>query len=162
VWAERFADLARLARQVVVVDRYAAQRHANGKGDPTGLRALLTRLSTTPGEKRVKVYAARRRRRTEADGAAAVAALAADLRGGAIRELRLLLAGDQEFRAYAHDRFIRFDKAVVELGSGLEVLEDKTVARACTFSLKGESPITQETEEALRAVSTERVFPLRG
>ncbi len=77
---------------------------------------------------------------------------------GGVRTLQLKLGLEPSgFKKVAHDRYVRFDDVLVNLGYGLRLLAGETVARYCQFGLEEASGPTK-VELALEGRVFERRF----
>lgn len=61
------------------------------------------------------------------------------------------------FPGGAHDRYVRFDRDVVNLGIGLSLFDNSNVARHCSFSISELDRVHKDIESQLQqyADSTE-------
>lgn len=159
LWADRFARAARHARNVVVVDRYAAQNHVS---TPTsGLRRLLVNLDGDARAANVRIYSQAPERNEVEAVERAVDSTIRELARGGVSEVRLLLVPFDSFEHLAHDRYVRFDDKVCSIGTGLEVLERDTVRRRASWHLVLHDRVTRTAEERLRdRASFERLWPV--
>ncbi|MEB3328684.1 MAG: hypothetical protein VKQ33_05580 [Candidatus Sericytochromatia bacterium] len=138
-WARKFAGLVARARHVVVVDRYVLQGHLEpGRAQPSGLARLLHELDALPGPVSVTLYA-----RPWSGHERAVRRLAEGLTAGGVREWRVRLVPDGTFRRHAHDRHLRVDRTVIQLGKGIEVLGGEHVFAASDYDVKAFSPFAR-------------------
>jgi putative methionine-R-sulfoxide reductase with GAF domain len=92
----------------------------------------------------------------------ALEALAASLTAGGVRELRLRVVSDEVFSLHAHDRHLRVDRTVVQLGKGIEVLAGQQVVGASDFDLKPASAFTRVREAHLRQACKELRWAREG
>lgn len=160
VWRTRFQALAQHTRNITVVDRYAVKQVADrvwATGPAcghSGLRRLLTELDGVHvGSRGVTCFSAWDGDRDHIRRC--VGDVAGLMRRGGLRELRLFMATDRDFGAIAHDRFIRFDNSVCEVGTGLDVLDGQSVRRTSTFTMKRAGSASREIEKRLRGASAE-------
>lgn len=157
-WERKFQGLMEQARHVVLVDRYALEGHlAKGRTPPSGLERLMHELDALPRPVTMTLYTQPR-----ANHARAVSQLAASLTQGGLREWRVRLVGDEAFIRHAHDRHLRIDRSVVQLGKGIEVLAGSHVFAASDFDLKPFSPFARAREEELRRACKETRWARRG
>jgi len=143
VWRTRFMALARFSEQVVVVDPYCVLQHeaslAGGNRGPSGLHRLLTELDATGLPHRVKIFAAADKdgRPDEARAEQLIQAEWRQMARGGVREIELRWGlSNHGFVSVAHDRYVRFDKAMLNLGGGIEVLAGHSVIRRSACSLE--------------------------
>jgi hypothetical protein len=164
LWTERFARLVEQTKLVVVVDRYAVVRHwhFDRKKQRSGLEFLLAELHACRRRRRtVIIYAAADKTGAASDGelAASVQHTVQSLGRGAVQEVQLFIGPDKLFGAKARDRYLRFDRAVCELGHGLEVLEGDQVQHRCAFALRSLHDESQ-VERGLQAGARAHLFKL--
>ena len=160
VWKDKFADLATFARQIVIVDRFAGESLAIHNAN--GLPRFLSEIDNTARRATVTIITACKER----DSTQVLTALGRfnPSRGG-IRKLKLFVAPDNYFKGGprnanqggAHDRYVRFDYVVVNLGTGLSVFDGSQVARHCSFGTGKIESVHKEIESQLQqyADSTE-------
>lgn len=147
-WTDRFEPLARCARTVVVIDRFAASRRLN---DSCGIARLLRGLAATGRVHELIFYSETPEIGADAFFAFVDGQLTA-LGAGAPRTT-VRLAPPDAFGPIAHGRSLRFDRLICEVDLGLEVIEGAACYRLSSFSMK---PLTDEhrrLEERLRAVA---------
>jgi hypothetical protein len=152
-WRDRFSRLAESCQTVTIVDRYAVKPGAAFDGllrfmkeldrSASGGRLTLFSSVETPTEEQEVVRQLRNARKQQ--------------RQGGISTLVLYVAAADDFKK-VHDRYVRFDESVCEMGVGVEVLGSRSgkVFRNCSFTLK---PLDQEhraIEASLRAVKLSR------
>lgn len=160
VWRTRFLALARFSEQVVVVDPYCVVQHEASLGrlsrGPSGLHRLLTELDATGVPHRVTVFAAADKdgRPDEARAEQLIRAEWKHMARGGVREIQLRWGlSNHGFKSVAHDRYVRFDKAMLNLGSGVEVLAGDSVSRRSACSLEPcNGPSDVETSLLTRTV----------
>jgi hypothetical protein len=157
-WERKFKQLVARARHVVLVDRYALEGHlATGRTPPSGLERLLRELDALPESVTLTLYT-----QTRANHSRALAQLAAKLEVGGLREWRVRLVPEEAFVRHAHDRHLRIDRSVIQLGKGIEVLAGTQVFAASDFDLKPFSPFARAREESLRRACKESRWSRRG
>ncbi|MEB3221178.1 MAG: hypothetical protein VKS61_03780 [Candidatus Sericytochromatia bacterium] len=145
-WDRKFRGLVAGARHVVLVDRYALQGHLEpGRPQPSGLERLLRELDGLPGPAALTLYA-----RPWSGHERAVRRLAEGLTRGGLREWRVRLVPDEVFKRHAHDRHLRIDRMVVQLGKGIEVLGGEHVFAASDYDVKAFTGFARAREEMLR------------
>jgi len=151
VWNQRFRSLARSARHVTIVDRYAL---SDGVG-AAGLERFIKELDGAGRETMLTIYAAIEKPGDEDIASNTLVQFRAKLSRGGIREIQLYLIPDREFRR-VHDRYLRFDRSVCELGEGVSVLGSRNnkVFRDCTFNFKPSMPEHHNRETWLKQVCT--------
>ena len=152
VWATYFADLARLSKVVVGVDRYAAV-NLDQYRQAAGAAHLLRQLDRDGGKHWVTLISADLERPGWTELVEAFEAQVTTLEGGGIRELVLHLAPDRVFQLHAHDRHLRFKDTVVQLGKGLEVLQKQRVESHSDAQVLGITPALREKEKVLKDAS---------
>ncbi len=134
LWKERFALPASMARNITIVDRFAL---ADGEGI-NGLEAFLVLLDGTARKVNVTLFSSygdERLRLSESDAQDRVAGIRKRLARGGVGEISLFLTESRNFGRVEHDRFLKFDHLVFEIGCGMAVFNGK-YARQSTFSSK--------------------------
>jgi hypothetical protein len=164
LWEERFEMLASVCRHVTVVDRYAVQNHIlfEERGEPSGLRKLLSELDESETEHSVTVYSAIQQECSEKYMVHVMRDLAAELDEGGLSELSLYVTDNQTFGGIVHHRYLRFNGAVCILDTGIQVLGGETVNRTCLFQLLYDSRIIEHEENELRRHSSLHVIRGKG
>ncbi len=155
VWKERFRLLASVSKFVIVVDRYAGENLCK-KSD--GLARFIRELDGAGKSCQLAIFTASK------DFSAAQIAKAIqsiNLARGGVREIEVNILDDRDMGVTAHDRFVRFDETVCEIGTGVEVFNGTTVYRDASFSFKmGDAH--RETEKRLRLQTQRRVLTHNG
>ena len=150
VWTRRFQRLSSHARDVVVVDRYAARAN-----NLDGVLRLLRFLNRDASSCHVTVYSSL----DQSSGGpqyfeSQVRAETAKFSGSGIRVVSVRLFDDWDFRKHAHDRHLRFDNSVIRIGRGIGVFQNPTIQEAADVDLLILKPGTQEQKErSLRALA---------
>ena len=154
VWRERFATLADATRKaVVVVDRYAVKSHIERRDRASGLRRLLTELQRNPTGIVLTLFSVFPPGETLALDRL-VEELKEVTQGAGVRRVDLFTTNqDAMFGRTAHNRYIRFDRAVCHLDVGIEVLGGLRVFRNCNFRLSAQVTESNEVEARLRQFS---------
>jgi hypothetical protein len=161
LWSERLARPARHARNVVVVDRYAAQNHLTRPAD-SGLRRLLVNLDRDAAAVPVRIYSQIPDAHDVEAVERVVDSTVRELSRGGVREVRLLLVPFESFEHLGHDRYVRFDDKLCAIGTGLEVLEKEKVRRRASWQLLLHDRVTRTDEEKLTdRASFDRLWPVR-
>ncbi|MEB3198154.1 MAG: hypothetical protein VKP62_13220 [Candidatus Sericytochromatia bacterium] len=151
LWERKFAALLAQARHVVLVDRYALAAHLDTRrAQPSGLARLLRELDGLTRPVNVTLYT-----QLWSGHRTALKQLAAGLTQGGIREWRVRLAQDETFVRHAHDRHLRIDRTLIQLGKGIEVLAGEYVFGASDYDLKPFTPFARQREEELRRACRE-------
>lgn len=135
LWRERFEAIASVAKNITIVDRYALSYRDTEK---SGLETFLVYLDGTARRANVTIYSSYGNKPDDvcrADACARCRSISERLARGGVCSLKLHLAPSGKFGRVAHDRFVRFDHLVIELGVGLAVFEGK----GGTFSSKPQS-----------------------
>ena len=151
VWNRRFRSLARSSRHITIVDRYAL---TDGAG-LAGFERFAKELDGSGRNAILSVYAAIAEDADEDSASNAIAHLRPSLSRGGIQEIQLYLIHDRQFRR-VHDRYVRFERSVCELGEGISVLgsRDGKVFRDCSFNFKSVLPEHRDKESFLKQVCT--------
>ena len=132
LWRERFALPASLARNITIVDRYALVNLA-------GIEAFLVFLDGSGKKTNVTIYSSYgdgNPSLSEHEAQDQVVNIRKRLARGGVGDIKLYLTDSRRFGYVEHDRFIKFDHLVVEIGSGMAVFEQN--AKSSTFSSKTE------------------------
>lgn len=132
IWNSRFQSLSNCSKQVTIVDLYAGKSlYENQYPERTGLARLLNELASKQ-HLSVQIF-------TSTHGineARLVAAIKNILpTGKTIRSLRLFLSHEASFKKEFHDRYVRFDRTVVNIGFGLEIFYGETVQKLSTINI---------------------------
>ncbi len=136
LWQERFALPAALVRNITIVDRFAL---ADGEGI-NGLEAFFVLLDGAGKKTNVTLYSSygdETLRLSEHDAQDRVAAIRKRLARGGVGDIKLFLTDSRRFGCVEHDRFIKFDHLVFEIGSGMAIFNGPKVKQS-TFSTKTE------------------------
>ena len=158
LWNERFGTLASYSSNLIIVDQHALK----DGNSINGLEHLLILLDGSARRCAVHLYcsygydASGNPERLE-DLAEKLRAIRSKLsRGGVPRsEIHLHATHFGDFRIYAHDRYLRFDAHVFEIGVGVEVFfpsPDGCVCRRTTSAFKRRNPFHDKTESHLRSM----------
>ena len=144
LWQERFQQLARHAREVVIVDEWAVRDNTI-----QGLVQFLDLLDRDSSGCDVTIYSSPETELQEQVTAIInnLSDCAVQLDGYGINSIELRLRPEDDFRLYAHDRHIRFDNRVIGIGRGLRVFQYETVREATDSSYRLLSPGTREGKE---------------
>ena len=157
VWTDRLEPYARRSRHITIVDAYCGARQSQRRYG--GLHGFFQRIDGLggPGSSLTVICAVGTELRcNESDCKLAVEnAWRTNSGRGGIRALELRMIPDYEFREYFHERYIRFDNTVIELGSGLQLFEESLVERTTTFAIKDVIDAgAREVEKRLTMVAT--------
>ena len=151
VWDERFKALAKTARHIVIVDRYAFKdlifTRANKRQD-SGIETLCRQLASLNVEAVLDVYSARldshgdenRYRQFLQD-------LFRDVPKGKLRAANFYLVENEHFTKKVHHRYLRFGETVCRIDTGLNILEGTTVGHDCVFSVHARESADTDTDE---------------
>jgi hypothetical protein len=157
LWQERFALPASLARNITIVDRFAL---ADGEGI-NGLEAFLVQLDGAGKKTNVTLYSSfgdEKLRLSEHDAQERVVTIRKRLARGGVGDIKLFLTDSRRFGYVEHDRFIKFDHLVFEIGSGMAVFNGPKVKQS-TFSSKTEQDGHKDTLIALQKLCS-AVYPV--
>lgn len=145
IWDMRFAGLtAAKIKQVAIVDRYAMDQHVScPQFHLSGLVRFLKLLAKDDQAKRyVTVFSAWTAQLREIS----LERLARDVGDSvrqfnlsAIRRLNLVMVPNDVFGLIAHDRFVRFESYVWEIGLGLEVFQGSCAGKVSSATFKAGS-----------------------
>jgi hypothetical protein len=133
VWNERFALLASRSNRIEIFDRYCVEGLV--KLQPGGLNTFLKLLDRHPRERVVNIVASLPAGDVSLDQVdAAFERLVGTLQGDGVKEVRLFLTSSgNKWKKRGHDRFIVFQDAIVEMGSGLGAFGVTSVYKDTTF-----------------------------
>lgn len=137
LWQTRFLNLAKVARNVSIIDRYAGDNEATLNFDGTkrfdGLSWLLKQLDGAGRKIKVTLFTGFGQR-TRAEVQTSIEAISF-ARGG-VAELQVYLLPERRFGHHAHCRSIRFDHLICEIGTGCEIFDGNHVRRPSSFTMK--------------------------
>jgi len=143
IWNSRFSTLASASiKKVSVVDRYAITKHhePNAEAGLSGLERFLRLLdSDANGPRHVSLFSAwtaELREKTFPDVREDVRLILERLPQRNIKRIRLHMMPNSGFRDDSHDRFVRFEDYVWDLGLGLEVFHGAFAAQRSSASFK--------------------------
>jgi len=141
---------AKLHSKIVVVDRYAIERHIEGNGSPTGFVSILRSLNSMPNSIYLTIYSAICTIDTKAwtDN---IRTTLKKLGPGSLAEVVVYLCPPKLFSKNVHHRYIQFGPdAALFLDFGLELLESAVVQKNCKYHYDWSRLIIEESESALR------------
>jgi hypothetical protein len=142
VWNEKFKPLAMYTKNITIIDRFlfARIRDSLSRGSvSSGALGFLKMLSETGKKFNIKIISGAEHKNSDAYHEIVnyfninIKDSAPIARG--LNSLTLISNHDNFFRDYAHERFIRFDAHVCEIGLGMQVFESYPTSMT-TFSLK--------------------------
>ncbi|VGO19971.1 hypothetical protein [Pontiella sulfatireligans] len=157
LWKERFALPASLCRNIIIVDRFAL---SDGEGI-NGLEAFLVMLDGSAKKANVTLYSSfgGKTNLTEDDAQNRVAQISRErLARGGVGEINLFLTDSREFGKVEHDRFIKFDHLVFEVGSGMAVFNGRH-SKQSNFSSKIDQDGHRNTVKELHSLCS-RTYPV--
>jgi hypothetical protein len=134
LWKERFALPSSMTRNITIVDRYAL---TDGEA-VNGLEAFLILLDGAARKVNVTVFSSygdESRCLAETEAQDRVVGIRSRLARGGVGDISLFLTESRNFGRIEHDRFLKFDHLVFEIGSGMAVFNGK-YAKQSTFSSK--------------------------
>ena len=141
---------AKLHSKIVVVDRYAIERHIQGIGAPTGFGSILKSLNSMPNSIYLTIYSGI----STFDIKAWIDNIRATLKKlgpGSLAEVVVYLCPQKFFSKDVHHRYNKFGPdAALFLDFGLEVLELDVVQRSCKYHYDWSRLIIEESESTLR------------
>ena len=114
LWDERFKSFAENSTEVVIVDQYAFR-----DDDFNGLIRFLSLLDRDSNGCNVTVYSTPSNQAPNIEEKLRNNTSA--FNGGGIDSIEVRLFLEREFKIYAHDRHIRFDRSVFHIGRGMRV-----------------------------------------
>lgn len=133
-WTERFSLPASLTKSVTIVDRFAL---ADGEGI-NGLESFMVKLDGQGRKVNVIIYSSygdEKLRLSEKDAQDRVVHIRQRMARGGVGDITLYLTDSYKFGKVEHDRFLKFDHIIYELGSGMAVFNGSH-AKQSTFSSK--------------------------
>ena len=144
LWRDRFQQLAKHAREVVILDEWAVR-----EGTIQGLLQFLNLLDENSSGCAVTVYSSpetehQEEVKTISDRLSNRTSLFSTYGIGSV-EIRL--RPEDDFRLYAHERHVRFDNRVFNIGRGLRTFQYETVREATDTSFTLLPPNTPEGKE---------------
>ena len=144
LWRDRFQQLAKHAREVVIVDEWAVRDDNIG-----ALARFLNLLEANSNNCDVTIYSSPKTERQEDVQAIRdnLSNLTTQFSSYGINSIEIRLRPEDDFRLYAHDRHIRFDNRVFGIGRGLRIFEYRTVREATDASFTLLSSRTREGKE---------------
>ena len=157
LWAERFQMLAKISKQVTIVDRYAAWNFDNDQNDLLNLFQLLENDSS---KCYVTIYSSPDAGTDLIDSDQITRKLknrVSQLGLKNIKKITLHLSLNHVFSTYAHDRYIRFDGITCIIGKGIEVFRYPNTNANSIFAFKSSQFIndSRSTEGVLRDNKTD-------
>lgn len=159
-WETRFSALAEARiKNITIVDRYALSHFVSSSQDrPSGLKRFLKLLNDhASGPRYVTLYSAMLGKKTDLTYWSAdeieyeFREVIGHFTNNKIRRVKLLTSPDQVFKNDGHDRFIRFQDYVWDIGVGLEVFEGAFSEKRTRASFESGDSIAsyQEVENVL-------------
>lgn len=115
----------------------------------SGLRKFLVELDRCARGCVVSIFSAIKNHAMD-DIRAAVHDVEGNLARRGVREVNLHLIDNYHFGKIAHDRYVRFDRAVCEVGIGVDIFSGQKLQGTTTFSLKAASQAHRKIESDLR------------
>ena len=170
IWSARFRTLATIAplKRIAIVDRYAIEQHFRcPQSQLSGLERFLRLLDQDAGGPRyVDVFSAWTKElkdRSVADIEQEVRCLVGRLPRGRVTRVVVHMVPNSVFSAIAHDRYVRFERYVWELGHGLDIFQGPAAATPCQASFKLRDKSHRDVEDELaRRESPKAIKVLRG
>lgn len=171
LWAERFCILARAPiKQISIVDRYTISQHFKcPQGRLSGIERFIRQLnSDASGPRYLTIYSAWTpelqaldvkleavRQRTEA--------IISHLSSNKVKKVTVLMLPNAAFGNLHHDRYVRFEEYVWDIGLGLQVFEGPAVESKSAASLKSGLQVVsyKETEQELNEHDQATAFRIK-
>jgi len=151
VWKRRFSPLARVYRNVCLIDRYALSSHRYCKEEratKSGLEFLIEKLGTGSRPSKLRIVTATNDEYSKEFAGSMLKRIAGNPKYEQLKEVILFIADDSLFRRFVHYRSIRFGRVFCQLDTGLEVLEGPRVKRTCNFHVMAQTSAL-DREEAM-------------
>ena len=152
LWKKRFALPASLAKNITIVDRFAL---ADGEGI-NGLEAFLILLDGVGSKTNITIFSSfgdQKLSLSEIDAQNRMAFIRQRMARGGVDEIKLFLTDSRSFGRVEHDRFLRFDHLVFEIGSGMAIFNGRQ-SKQSTFSSKLQQSGHKNTLAQLRKLSS--------
>lgn len=166
VWRTRFAPLVTNCKTVTVIDRYCLEDHRRFVRDKdpvkdgvSGLRRLCQGVDGSGRPHILRIFASSPEDGSMNEDAAALLLQAEmdRLGAGGMREIQLFYSlSSRVYKDAVHDRSIRFDERVCQVGYGVEVLDGRSVKKLCQFSMCFRDDGYRELERELELRSRPR------
>lgn len=153
LWHDRFKLLTTISRQIVVVDRYAAESHLERRDGRSGLRWLLRALAQDGRKHTINLYSSYKNSSVD-DIERSLQEIQID--SGQIQAFYAHLSSDHDFSSQYHARYLRCDDLVCRIDTGLEVFQGDLVYRDTDFSLSWDIKERRNIESKLRDISDSR------
>lgn len=150
LWKDRFSKLSQFAKHVAVVDRYAVKELCrDNRKNKSGLWNLVNFLNSDSQDSSVTIFSTISDDLTRAEVQESLNELFQGTKLVGIRELTIRLGKEHIFKKEVHDRWIRFDNTVCEIGIGLSVFRGHETMKASTFTAKSRTRFTRYVENYL-------------
>lgn len=152
MWQERFKLLAKAPlKRVTIVDRYAVSQHREcPQGRLSGLERFLRLLDADASGKRyVSLFSAWT---GELKGVCLeevqkeVETVLRRLQQDKVKEVRIVMLPNHVFGDLHHDRFIRFEDYVWDIGLGIKVFEGPATTEISTVAFKAADQVASYRE----------------
>lgn len=157
VWATKIRSLAKYSKNITIIDRYLYKRIRDGLNNgssASGVLNFLRMLSDSEKKFNITIISGGEEKNSvayhEITNYFGVQVARRPPIAKAINSLALISNHDHFFRDYAHERFIRFDSHVCEVGLGVQVFESHP-SPMTSFSLKHISETRFQEREKLSA-----------
>ncbi|NMZ11487.1 hypothetical protein HBO07_09355 [Pseudomonas proteolytica] len=155
IWSTKILPLAKYSKNITIIDRYLYTRIRNSlprKSEVSGALGFLRLLSDSGKKFNVTIISGGEEKGSTAfheitDYFDANIAKCPPL-AKALNSLTLISNHDHFFRDYAHERFIRFDSHVCEIGVGMQIFESHP-SPMTSFSLKHSSETLFQERETM-------------
>lgn len=159
IWALRFQLLAGIPiKRVSIVDRYAMSRHVTcPQTQLSGLERFLRLLDADAcGPRHVTLYSGwteELKGRLLPDVEEEIRQLLGKLPRKKVGRIKVVMLPNSTFSGVSHDRFVRFENHVWEIGIGLQVFEGAFASERSTATFKTGEVVTgfKRVEDELRA-----------
>jgi len=147
IWALRFRSLAAAPiKRVTIVDRYAVSQHfCCPQTQLSGLERFLRLLDQdADGARHVTLLSAwtadlAQKKLTDVEAELRIAM--SRLASKKVKRLKIIMVPNAGFRDDGHDRFLRFEEYVWNIGLGLEVFEGAFAAKRSSAAFKTGPPV---------------------
>jgi len=142
IWSEKISPLAKHSKNITIIDRYLYTRIRDSLArglTASGALGFLRMLANSDKKFSVTIISGGDEKNSiayhEINNYFKINVANSPPIAKALKSLTLISNCDMFFRDYAHERFIRFDSHVCEIGLGMQIFENRQ-SPMTTFSLK--------------------------
>lgn len=169
IWSERFQNLARAPiKKISIVDRYAIEQQFKTESfELSGIARFLRMLNAEGNsDKYVTLFSAWTESlsgKKISDIESEMQSILDGLANGSLKRIKVIMVANNIFGVQAHDRFIRFEHFVWDMGRGLEVFGGAVNSKRSSASFKSGIAISSysKIETELDAYGSKNSFTLK-